>query len=89
MALGAQRGEVLKGVLMQAGSLALVGVAIGLAAGAGLTRLMSKILYGVSPTHPLTFALVAIVLTLVALAACYIPALRASKVDPMVALRHE
>jgi len=89
MALGAQRGEVLKGVLMEAGSLALIGVAIGLAVGAGLTRLMSKILYGVSPTDPLTFALVAIVLTLVALAACYIPARRASKVDPMVALRYE
>jgi len=89
MALGAQPSDVLKIVMGHAAALALIGVAIGLAAGAGLTRLMSKILYGVSATDPLTFALVAVVLTLVALAACYVPALRAMRVDPVVALRHE
>ncbi len=89
MALGAQRRDVLKIVMGQAALLAAIGVAIGLAASAGLTQLMSKILYGVSATDPLTFALVAIVLTAVALAACYVPALRAMRVDPMVALRYE
>ena len=89
MALGAQRSDVLKIVLGQAASLAVLGVLIGLATAAGLTRLMAKIIYGVSSTDPLTFALVAIVLTLVALAACYIPARRAMRVDPMVALRYE
>ena len=89
IALGAQRRDVLKIVLGQAALLAAIGVVIGLAAAAGLTRLMSKIIYGVSSTDPLTFALVATVLTLVALAACYIPARRAMRVDPMVALRYE
>ena len=89
MALGAQRSDVLKIVLGQAASLAIIGVAFGLAASAALTRLMSKILYGVSATDPLTFGLVAVALTLVALAACYIPARRAMRVDPMVALRCE
>ncbi|HTU33535.1 MAG TPA: ABC transporter permease [Candidatus Acidoferrum sp.] len=89
MALGAQRRDVLKIVMGHAALLAAIGVAIGLAAGAGLTQLMSKILYGVSATDPLTFAVVAVVLTAVALAACYIPARRAMAVDPMVALRYE
>ncbi|MGH8101024.1 MAG: FtsX-like permease family protein, partial [Chthoniobacterales bacterium] len=89
IALGAQRSDVLKIVLGQGARLALIGVAIGLAASAGLTRLMSKILFGVSSLDPLTFASVAIVLTLVALAACYVPARRAMRVDPMVALRYE
>ena len=89
MALGAQPSGVLKIVMGQAARLALLGVFAGLAAGAGLTRLMSKILYGVSATDPLTFALVAAVLMLVALGACYLPARRAMRVDPMLALRHE
>jgi predicted permease len=89
MALGAQRTDVLKIVLGRAASLALMGVLIGLAAAEGLTRLMSKILYGVSSTDPLTFGLVAVVLMLVAIAACYVPARRAMRVDPVTALRSE
>jgi ABC-type antimicrobial peptide transport system permease subunit len=89
MALGAQRSHVLKIVLGQGARLALLGVVIGLAAAVGLTRLMTTILYGVSATDPLTFSAVAIVLALVALVACYIPARRAMRVDPIVALRYE
>ncbi len=89
IALGAQRSDVLKMVLGQGARLGVIGVVIGLAAAAGLTRLMSKILYGVSAADPLTFACVAIVLTIVALAACYVPARRAMRVDPMLALREE
>lgn len=89
IALGAQRTDVLKMVLGQAARLAIIGVAIGLLAAAGLTRLMSRILYGVSATDPFTFALVAVTLTLVALAACYIPARRAMRVDPIISLRYE
>src|SRR5580658_4020582 len=88
IALGAQRTDVLKMVLGQGARLAIIGVVMGLVAAAGLTRLMSTILYGVSPTDPLTFSDVAIVLTLVALVACYIPARRAMRVDPVVALRY-
>jgi predicted permease len=89
IALGAQRSHVLKIVLGQGARLALLGVVIGLAAAAGLTRLMTSILYGVSATDPLTFAVVAIVLTLVALLACYIPARRAMRIDPILALRYD
>ncbi|HEX8837514.1 MAG TPA: ABC transporter permease [Candidatus Acidoferrum sp.] len=89
MALGAQRSHVLKIVLGQGARLALLGVVIGVGAAAGLTRLMGTILYGVSATDPLTFAAVAIVLTLIALAACYIPARRAVRLDRIVALRYE
>ena len=89
MALGAQQSKVLRQVLGEGLKLAIIGAAIGLAAAFGLTRLMTSLLYGVSPTDPLTFAAVAALLVTVALAACYIPARRAAAVDPMVALRHE
>jgi putative ABC transport system permease protein len=89
MALGAKQGDVLRMVLSQAGRMALVGVGIGVVAGAGLMRLMSRLLFGVSTHDPITFSGVALLLILVALGACYLPARRASAVDPMVALRYE
>ncbi|HXN72654.1 MAG TPA: ABC transporter permease [Candidatus Acidoferrales bacterium] len=89
LALGAEPKDVLRVVMEQGAKLALAGVAIGIVAALGLTRLMSSLLYGVKPTDFLTYLSVTAVLVLVALAACFLPALRASHVDPMVALRHE
>jgi predicted permease len=89
MALGAPQRHVLVMVLGEGTKPALIGVGAGLAAALSLTRLMSSVLYGVSATDPLTFVAVAIVLTGVALAACYIPARRAMRVDPIIALRYE
>jgi len=89
LALGAQRGDVLHMVLKQGATMALVGVAIGMAAALGLTRLMASLLFGVTAHDPLTFGLVVALLMLVALLACFVPARRAMKVDPMVALRYE
>jgi putative ABC transport system permease protein len=89
MALGAQRMDVVRMILGQGVRLALIGVVIGVVASFVLTRLMASQLFQVSPTDPLTFIGVAAMLVLVAIAACYIPARRASKVDPMVALRYE
>jgi putative ABC transport system permease protein len=89
MALGAGWREVMSLVLGEGLRMALAGVGVGLAGAWGLTRFMASLLYGVRPTDPLTFAAVSLFLVLVALAACYIPARRATKVDPMVALRYE
>ena len=89
MALGAQRRDVLSLVLGQAALLTGAGLAVGVGSALALTRLMSTLLYGVPPHDPLTFAAVVAILTLVALAACYIPARRATRIDTVVALRTE
>ncbi len=89
MALGAKAGDVLKLVMSRGLRLALFGVSLGVLAALGLTRLMKSLLFNVSTTEPLTFILIAMLLTVAALLACYIPARRAANVDPMVALRYE
>jgi len=89
VALGAARGDVLLLIMKQGMSLAVIGLAVGLLVGFGAAQLMVKLLFGVNPTDPITFAGVLILLGLVAALACYIPALRATKVDPLVALRYE
>lgn len=89
MALGARRSDVLKLVLRDGARMIFTGIVIGIVLAIGLTRLMSSVLFGVSPTDPLTFAAVAVLLSLIALLACYIPARRAMQVDPLVALRYE
>ncbi len=89
LSLGATRWDILRLVLGDGMKMTITGVAIGLFAAFGLTRLMTKMLFGVSATDPATFVLISVLLMFVALLACYIPARRATKVDPLVALRIE
>ena len=89
MAIGAQPRDVFRMVLGQGMMLALIGVALGLVGAFGLTRLMTTMLFGVEPTDPMTFAAIAILLTAVALIACYVPGRRATRVDPVISLRYE
>ena len=89
MALGAQSGGVLRMVLGQGGTIAAAGIAVGIAAAFALTRMISGLLFSVSPGDPTTFAAAALLLGVVALLACYIPARRAVRVDPIKALRNE
>ncbi|MGA2846909.1 MAG: ABC transporter permease [Candidatus Acidiferrales bacterium] len=89
MTLGAQRTDILRIILYQGGRIAFAGIVIGMVAAFALTRLMSGLLFSVSAGDPATFAAAAVLLVLVAIVACYIPARRAIRVDPMIALRHE
>jgi putative ABC transport system permease protein len=89
MALGAQASDVLRMVVWRGMSLTLVGVAIGLAVALALTRVIKSLLFNMSATDPVTFALVALLLVVIAMIASYIPARRATKVDPLIALKRE
>jgi putative ABC transport system permease protein len=89
MALGADRKEVVRLVVSQAARLAIIGVALGLAAAFASTRVMESLLFKVQPTDPLTFAAISMILILVSLVASYMPARRATRIDPMTALRCE
>jgi ABC-type antimicrobial peptide transport system permease subunit len=89
LALGAQRSDVLSLILGQGIKLTLIGVIIGLFAAWGVTRLLTRLLYGVSATDPFIFGSIALLLTVVAMFACYLPARRATKIDPIIALRCE
>jgi putative ABC transport system permease protein len=89
MALGAEKRDELNMVIGQGLNLALIGVDLGIAGALALTRFLSSLLYGIKPTDPLTFIVVSLILVAVALAACYFPARRAAKVDPLVVLRYE
>jgi hypothetical protein len=89
MALGAQTGDVLRLILGQGMTLTLIGIGIGVIAAVGLSRLIERLLFGVSATDPMTYFMIASLMAAVALVACYLPARRATKIDPMVSARHE